>query len=229
MLTIWNDLLHLFYPNHCVLCEKPLVEGEEQICLECLCDLPHTGYHRFTGNPAELRLAGKAEIEYGSAFLHFEKGGKTQRLIHLIKYYENKELGFLLGRLAAQELRADHSPLSQVDLLIPIPLHPRRKRKRGYNQSERIAAGLSSVLGIPVRTDCVSRITPTHSQVHRSVYERWLNVCSIFTVTDPEALKDKRVLLIDDVITTGATICACAEALRAVPGIRVNIFSLSIA
>lgn len=228
MPTIWNDLLHLFYPNLCAICKKPLVEGEEQICLECLYDLPHTRYHKQTNNPAEQRFAGKVRIEYGSAYLLFEKGGVTQCLIHALKYRDNKELGFLLGRQAGRELLADHSPLCQADLLIPIPLHPRKQRKRGYNQSEWIADGISSALGIPVRTDCVSRLIPNNSQVRLSIYERWLNTCSIFKTTLPEALENKHVILIDDVITTGATTTACAEALQVVPGIRISVFSLSI-
>lgn len=229
MPTIWNDLLHLFYPNLCALCQKPLVEGEEQICLGCLCDLPHTGYHRLPDNPVEQRLAGMVALEHGSAFLHYAKGGKTQRLIYALKYYDNPELGFLLGRQAARELLSDRSPLCQADLLIPVPLHPRKETTRGYNQSERIAAGMSSILRIPVCTDQVSRIIPTDSQTHRSIYERWQNTCSIFKINRPETLINKQLLLIDDVITTGATIAACAEALRMVPGVRVNAFSLSIA
>lgn len=229
MPTIWNDLLHLFYPNLCALCQKPLVEGEEQICLECLCDLPHTGYHRQPDNPVEQRLAGTIALEHGSAFLHYAKGGKTQRLIYALKYYDNPELGCLLGRQAARELLSDSSPLCQADVLIPVPLHPRKERKRGYNQSERIAVGMGSVLGIPVRANHVTRTIQTDSQTHRSIYERWQNTCSIFKINQPDALENKHLLLIDDVITTGATIAACADALQTVPGVRVSVFSLSIA
>lgn len=229
MPRIWNNLLNLFFPNLCKVCKRPLVEGEEQICLKCLCDLPHTGYHKQANNPVEQLFIGKAPIEHATAYLRYEKGGKTQSLIHSLKYHDNKELGFLLGRQLARELKADHSPICAADLLLPVPLHPRKLRERGYNQSEWIASGIRSVLGIPVDTRSLVRSVHTNTQTRKDIYDRWLNVCSIFNITDPEALADKHVLLIDDVITTGATISACAQALSKVPGIRVSVLALSIA
>ena len=127
MPTTWNNLLNLFFPNLCKICKRPLVEGEEQICLKCLCDLPHTGYHQLVNNPVEQLFIGKNRIEYATAYLRYEKGGKVQSLIHSLKYHDNKELGYLLGRQIARELQADHSPICTVDLLIPVPLHPRKK------------------------------------------------------------------------------------------------------
>ncbi len=229
MTRLWNNLLNLFFPNLCKICGSPLVEGEEQICLRCLCDLPHTYYHRKANNPAEQLFFGKNRIEHASAFLRYEKGGKTQKLVHSLKYYDNKEVGYLLGRQAARELLADRSPLIEVDLLIPVPLHPRKERKRGYNQSEWIARGLSSVLHIPIDKGSLARVSFTNTQTRKGVFERWTNVCSIFQVSQPDKLRDKHVLLVDDVITTGATLSACAEALSTVPGIRISVFALSIA
>ena len=124
---------------------------------------------------------------------------------------------------------ADRSPLIEVDLLIPVPLHPRKERKRGYNQSEWIARGLSSVLHIPIDKGSLARVSFTNTQTRKGVFERWTNVCSIFQVSQPDKLRDKHVLLVDDVITTGATLSACAEALSTVPGIRISVFALSIA
>ncbi|NBH89360.1 ComF family protein [Parabacteroides distasonis] len=229
MPTIWNNLLNLFFPNLCKICKRPLVEGEEQICLKCLCDLPHTGYHQQANNPVEQLFIGKNRIEYATAYLRYEKGGKVQSLIHSLKYHDNKELGYLLGRQIARELQADHSPICTVDLLIPVPLHPRKKRQRGYNQSEWIASGIRSVWDIPIDTQSLARTTHTNTQTHKAIYDRWLNVCSIFNVIYPESLKNKHILLIDDVITTGATISACAKALSGIPGIRISILALSIA
>ena len=108
MPTTWNNLLNLFFPNLCKICKRPLVEGEEQICLKCLCDLPHTGYHQQANNPVEQLFIGKNRIEYATAYLRYEKGGKVQSLIHSLKYHDNKELGYLLGRQIARELQADH-------------------------------------------------------------------------------------------------------------------------
>lgn len=229
MPTTWNNLLNLFFPNLCKICKRPLVEGEEQICLKCLCDLPHTGYHQQANNPVEQLFIGKNRIEYATAYLRYEKGGKVQSLIHSLQYHDNKELGYLLGRQIARELQADHSPICTVDLLIPVPLHPRKKQQRGYNQSEWIASGIRSIWDIPIDTQSLARTTHTSTQTRKAIYDRWLNVCSIFNVIHPESLKNKHILLIDDVITTGATISACAKALSGIPGIRISILALSVA
>lgn len=131
MPTTWNNLLNLFFPNLCKICKRPLVEGEEQICLKCLCDLPHTGYHQLVNNPVEQLFIGQNRIEYATAYLRYEKGGKVQSLIHSLKYHDNKELGYLLGRQIARELQADHSPICTVDLLIPrSPASPQKTAKR---------------------------------------------------------------------------------------------------
>lgn len=122
-----------------------------------------------------------------------------------------KSWGYLLGRQIARELQADHSPICTVDLLIPVPLHPRKKQQRGYNQSEWIASGIRSIWDIPIDTQSLARTTHTSTQTRKAIYDRWLNVCSIFNVIHPESLKNKHILLIDDVITTGATISACAK------------------
>ena len=228
MPTTWNNLLNLFFPNLCKICKRPLVEGEEQICLKCLCDLPHTGYHRQANNPVEQLFIGKDRIEYATAYLRYEKGGKVQSLIHSLKYHDNKELGYLLGRQIARELQADHSPICTVDLLIPVPLHPRKKRQRGYNQSEWIARGIQSVTGIAIDTSSLSRIKRTESQTRKQRSERHKNVEGIFHPSNADALKNKHVLLLDDVITTGSTIGACAEAIKDIPGIRISILGITV-
>ena len=229
MPTTWNNLLNLFFPNLCKICKRPLVEGEEQICLKCLCDLPHTGYHQQANNPVEQLFIGKNRIEYATAYLRYEKGGKVQSLIHSLKYHDNKELGYLLGRQIARELQADHSPICTVDLLIPVPLHPRKKQQRGYNQSEWIARGLNTLLKLPIDTTSLRRTKETETQTHKQTYDRWLNMQNIFSVVDREVLAGKHILLIDDVITTGSTIGACAEALLTIPGVRVSVLAIAMA
>ena len=131
MPTTWNNLLNLFFPNLCKICKRPLVEGEEQICLKCLCDLPHTGYHNKANNPRRATFYRKEPDRYATAYLRYEKGGKVQSLIHSLKYHDNKELGYLLGRQIARELQADHSPISyRRPTLSPFPCIPQKTAKR---------------------------------------------------------------------------------------------------
>lgn len=225
---IWNELLNLFYPNVCLLCRKPLIEGEEQICLHCLCNLPRTRFHLQKENPVEQLFIGKITVLHASSFLYYEKGSPVQQLIHSLKYYDNKELAYLLGRLYARELQKANSPLCQADYLIPVPLHPGKLRQRGYNQSERIAAGISSILHIPVEINVLSRHVQTESQTHKTVFDRWLNVKEIFSISGFIHLEGQHLLLIDDVITTGSTIAACAEALSSIPGVQISLLSIAV-
>ena len=229
MRTIWSNFLNLFFPNVCRLCKRPLIDGENQICLFCLCDLPRTNYHKQIDNPAEQLFFGKSQIEHATAYLYFEKGGKVQQLVHSIKYQDNKELGFILGRQMAQELVADASSLCDIDLMIPVPLHPKRMKLRGYNQAEWIARGIASVWGKPIDTNHLLRAENTQTQTRKTVYDRWENVHSMFKTNHPEALINKHILIIDDVITTGATLSACADALINIPDVRVSILALAIA
>lgn len=229
MTTIWTDLLHLFYPNLCRLCGAPLIAGETQICLRCLADLPHTHYHRQANNPVEQRFTGKIPYQYASAFLHYEKGGAVQHLIHSLKYHENREIGYWLGRLAAQELLKDNSPLCHTDLLVPVPLHPRKEKKRGYNQAAEIARGLHAIWHTPIGEKALSRTRFTDTQTRRSVYDRWENVQEIFTAADSRLLENKHILIVDDVITTGSTLAAAAAAALAIPGTTVSLFSIAVA
>jgi len=229
MKKLWNDLLNLFYPNLCKLCRRLLIDGENQICISCLCNLPRTGFHKEEDNPVRQLLQDREKLTTASAFLYYEKGGKVQQLIHSIKYYDNKELGYLLGRQAALELKAADHPLSYADILLPLPLYYRKERQRGYNQSEWIAKGIQSVWETPVLNNAVKRIIHTESQTSKISYNRWLNVKNIFSVVNPEPLSGKHILLIDDVVTSGSTAGACIDTLSAIADIRISFFSLSIA
>ena len=228
MSDILHDMVNLFYPHHCLLCEKMLIESEQHICIDCLCDLPKTNYHTNKGNPARALFAGYPQVNEVTAFLFFEREGITQKLIHSLKYFGNKDLAEFLGRIAALELR-DYGFYASIEAIIPIPLHRKKEKKRGYNQSHLIAKGISSVYGCEINDTLVRRVMDTKSQTRKSIFERHVNVEKIFDVTDIESLYGKHVLLIDDVITTGATTSSCIEALIQVPDIKISIFSLSIA
>lgn len=226
---IWNDLLNLFYPNQCLLCERMLIDGEQHICSRCLSRLNYTRFPCQSLNPVEHLLIDREGLYHASAFLHFEQGSDVQRLIHQLKYYDRKELGYYLGRLAASELKRTGSPLCRAELLIPVPLHPAKQRKRGYNQSEWIARGMASVLRIPVCTTAIRREKATESQTQRTGFNRWENVKEIFSVTDEKQIEEKHILLVDDVITSGSTAGACLDAFSLANSLQMSFFTLSIA
>ena len=225
MKQLWNDIVNLFYPRLCILCSRPLIKGEEQICLHCLARLPYIRYE--SQQRVDSWFAGKSEIQYARAYLHYEKGSSVQRLIHDLKYHGNKELAYLLGRWAFLRLQAEQSPLCQAEILLPIPLHPKKKRQRGYNQAEWIAKGIASVLSIPIDTTSVVRQVKTDTQTRRHIYERWTNMEEVFTLISDDALKGKRVLLVDDVLTTGATFNSCASVVDGIAEIRLMAFALA--
>lgn len=221
------NFAHLFFPKLCVTCREPLIQAEEQICLECLCDLPQTNFHRQEENPVCQLFMGKVDIVNASAWLHYEKGTKVQQLIHAFKYYDNRALAYQMGRQMGMSLQAYID--KETDWLIPVPLHRKRHRQRGYNQSEWICRGLASVIHVPVYTDGLQRKTASGTQTDKSIYARWINVQDIFTLKDTQCLEGKHVLLIDDVITSGSTLSACAEVLSAIPDIKVSILALAAA
>lgn len=228
MMTIWNDLLYLFFPRLCLLCRRPLVTGEEHICLHCAEDLPYTYYMDVRANPVHRLFTERYPVEAATALLHFKQGGSAQALIHALKYRGNKQLGVALGRMAAGAHR-ESGLFDTVDSLVPVPLHPKRRQQRGYNQAEWIARGVHSLTGVPIDTTSLVRDRKAESQTRKSLSERRRNVAHIFRVQDVDALSGKHILLLDDVITTGATLGACMEALLVVPDIRISVLGIAVA
>ena len=226
--TIWNDLLKLLFPETCAICGKTLLDEEELICLHCLYKLPKTAYHKDRNNTTELRLRGKFPLEEASSFFYFNKGSEFRHLIHLLKYRDQKEIGLILGRQAGMELKRNNI-FTEVDCIVPIPLHKKRERKRGYNQAEWIAKGLSEAMDIPVETKGVKRIRSTKTQTRKSIFDRWMNVREIFRIADAEKIRGKHILIVDDVLTTGATIDSCATTLLEVEDVKISVFTLAIA
>lgn len=223
-----EDLFSLFFPKYCLGCGEPLTREEENLCTFCLFHLPRTFFHQDPTNAAARVFWGRVRLESAVSFLFFHKGGNVQELLHQLKYQGRKEIGRYLGRLYALEL-SDSRLLSQVDLIIPVPLHPRKLRKRGYNQSQCFAEGLAGITGIPVMANILVRKAHSSTQTKKSRYERWENVEDIFGVVKPELIRGRHVLLVDDVITTGATIEACAVKLLAVDGVKVSVASIAFA
>jgi ComF family protein len=199
---------------------------EKYICLKCLFDLPRTNFHSIHGNKVEQQLWGKVQIEHATSYFYFRKGSRYQKLIHYLKYKGLKELGEEVGKHFGFDL-GESPDFSEVDVIIPVPLHPRKFRKRGYNQSEWIAKGLGFALKKPVDSNNLVRKVHTSTQTQKSRFERWKNVEGIFEVQQPEMLLNKHVLLVDDVMTTGSTIEACSVALLKVSGLKISVATLA--
>ena len=222
-----NHLINLFYPNVCQACGNALTEQEETICISCLLRLPKTGFHMHDENPVSRIFWGRVNIKAATSFLFFSKMGKVQSLIHQLKYKRQKDVGIALGKLLGKDLL--NSPyFTDIDYIIPVPLHPKKLSIRGYNQSLMIAIGLEESMGIEVFTG-LQRRTHSSTQTKKSRYERWENVKDIFEIIDHEKLENKSVLLVDDVLTTGATLEACATVLSDINGLNVSIATLAYA
>lgn len=224
---LWfRSAARLLFPRRCVVCGARLVEGEEGICLRCNMDMPRTNWHLLPDNPVEKEFWGKIPLEHATSFFLYHKGSDFRHVLHLLKYGGRKDIGRIMGRFMAQELQ-DSGFFEGIDRIVPIPLHPLKRKERGYNQSECLARGLSAVTGIPVDTSGVKRVVHTQSQTRKSAYERWENVAGIFRVEHPEHYAGQHILLVDDVLTTGSTITACADAFAGVEGLRISVLTLA--
>lgn len=204
------DFVNLFYPNYCFGCKDALVKGEDTLCTRCILHLPKTNYHLSDTNPIKEKLFNRLPVEYALAFLRFRKTGIVQHLLHELKYNNQPDVGVRLGKLYGKELKDNQ--IDGFDLIVPVPLHDSRRRKRGYNQSAKFAEGLSLSLQVPWDESISLRTSSTSTQTKKTKTERWENVKDVFSV-NPDRVKGKHVLLVDDVITTGATIEACGKHL----------------
>ena len=224
----FSSLLHLFFPRCCIVCGARLSEGEEVICTRCNIDMPRTYYHLQKDNPVERMFWGKIPLERATSYFFYRKGSGFRSILHQLKYGGRKQLGVVMGRFMAAELEPSGF-FQGIDVVIPVPLHPRKKKARGYNQSECIACGVSEVSGIPLDISSVVREKHTDTQTRKSVYERWENVEGIFKLHHSERFTGKHILIIDDVLTTGATTTACADAFCDVKDIHISILTLAVA
>ena len=220
-INLINSIIGLLYPSVCAACGTPLFKWEKLVCMRCRNLLPKTGYELNEDNPLATMFYGKVRLKAVTSCFFFSKEGKVQRLIHELKYKGNADAGVFLGQELGKTIM--EAPLFQgIDYLIPVPLHPKRERQRGYNQSMMIAQGISEMTGIPIGDRFLLRSVNTATQTHKSKEERWQNVKDIFELGHPEQLEGKYVLLIDDVLTTGATLEACALRLSSIPRITIS-------
>jgi len=224
--NILDDTLHLFYPHICTGCGSDLLEKNNLLCINCLAELPHTNFALHENNPIEKIFTGRIKIKAAHSEFYFSKGQLIQQLIHQLKYNNNKEIGYYLGEIMGNTLLKS-GRFSGIDFLIPLPLYPDKEFKRGYNQAEIICMGTQNTTQIPVMTKNVVRQRPTETQTRKHRAERWENVDGSFIIKNPGALTGKNVLLIDDVITTGATLEACGQVISRIPGTIINFASLA--
>jgi ComF family protein len=202
------------------------MRNEKLICTECYILIPRTNYHLKTDNPVSQLFWGRCMIEQAAAFSFYTRDSRIRRLIHQLKYKGIREVGPELGRIYARTLKSSGF-LNEIDIIIPVPLHPSKKRQRGFNQSDLISLGISEVSGIPMESELLVRKTVTKTQTRKTRYDRWINVEDIFRVTDQDRIKNMHILLVDDVITTGSTLEACASELLKVENVKVSVAALA--
>ncbi len=228
LIRLMDDFISLLYPSLCVVCGRNLYRNESLICTHCLYHIPKTNFHFLKDNPVSRLFWGRVPVESAASYYFFEKGSRFRVLIHKMKYRGQKELGYEIGRIYGTELKSSRL-YNRVDLIIPVPLHPRKQRKRGYNQSEWIAMGIAESMEKPLDIKSLFRAVDTVSQTKKNRYERWKNVEDIFQVNQTDKLINQHILVVDDVVTTGSTLEACARAILQVEGTKVSCVTLAMA
>ena len=221
-----KDLSDILFPRYCKVCGRRLMHCEQHLCACCLLSLPRTYYEQEPNNLLMQHFIEWPEVVRATAYFYYHKEGQYSKLIHHLKYHDHPEVGIFLGQLAATEIKASGF-FEGIDLLVPVPLSKKKQRKRGYNQCDYIARGISKGTGISLCNNCLERTIDTDTQTQKDRIERWGNAEGIFRITNPEVLKGKHLLLIDDVSTTGATLHACISAILTIPDVRISVFALA--
>ncbi|MDB5014619.1 MAG: putative amidophosphoribosyltransferase [Daejeonella sp.] len=224
----FSDFFGLFFPELCSACGKNLFKNESTICISCIYNLPHTDFHNDHENKVAKQLWGRFPFKQATSFLYFQKGGLVQKAMHQLKYNYSPQTGFRLGELYAHQLKGSESWI-QPDLIVPVPLHPRKLKERGYNQSELIANGMGSVLNVDVNVRTLVRSVNTKTQTKKGRFARFENLDGAFVIKNQETFQGKHVLLVDDVVTTGATLEACSLALLKVPNLQISVATIAFA
>lgn len=221
-----HSLLSVVFPTFCPVCNQRLTDRQDEICQGCLDRLPRTGEIAIEGNITEDKFHDYPNVVRCAAWLQYSPKNITGQLIHKLKYQSHPWIGYYLGRAVAEEY-IPFDFFNTIDIIIPVPLHPKRLRERGYNQAEWIARGIREEIGVPIDTAHVKRIVDNTKQAHLIGPERKKNVSNIFRVDHPEELYHKHILLVDDVITTGATLRSCIQATKSIRGCRISVLALA--
>jgi len=226
--NIIQSTLHLFYPHICTGCGSDLLQQHNLLCLKCIHNLPHTHFADLPNNPVEKYFWGRLPVTAAYSQFYFSKEFLIQHLIHQLKYQGNTEIGFYLGEMMGKTMLHSNR-FKTIDALIPLPLYADKEHKRGYNQSTVICNGISAVMNIPVLKDAVIRQHATETQTRKQRTERWDNVKQSFTIAKKNELVGKHLLLVDDVITTGATLEACGQVILETDNVQLSFATLAYA
>ncbi|RLD41971.1 MAG: ComF family protein [Bacteroidetes bacterium] len=227
-MKIINNLIEIFYPKICLACERRLLDHERVLCSYCELNLPKTNFHNRESNPVEILFWGRCRIDSASAYYRYIKQGNVQNLIHNFKYKGYQEIGLYIGEIYGKQLMASER-YKTVDLIIPVPLHNKKLKIRGFNQSEVFAHGLSRSMKAITDSTILIRNIHTSTQTKKSRWDRHKNVSSIFSIKDPELLKGKHIMIVDDVITTGSTIESCVNTLTEIEDIKISVIAIASA
>jgi ComF family protein len=223
-IPILNSLLDLVFPKLCVCCGGVLMEGEENICLTCLYTLPRLVEKDYTDNKVMEIFLGRVRLEKAMSWCHFDKETKVQNILHHIKYKGKSKFANQIGEIMAREML---DFFVDIDAIVPVPLHPKKERMRGYNQSVEIANGVQKVVGLPIFSQLLERTRFNETQTHKNKEERWKNTEGLFTLAPNDGFEGKHILLIDDVLTTGSTAIACLKCLEQIPNVKLSFLSLA--
>lgn len=223
MKALLRDFIALLYPELCCHCNRLLYHHEDHLCIYCKGEMPFTLFESHSPNLMEQRLWGRFPVQRAIALLYFKKRSVTKTLLHQLKYKGEQDIGIFLGEILGERVKRAFSEESIPDTLMVVPLHKKKLAKRGYNQCDSLAEGICKKLKINWDKDNLVRIEYNESQTRKSMFERWKNVETIFNIQFPKRIEGKHVLLIDDVMTTGSTLEACARELLLIPGVKVSI------
>lgn len=223
-----KNLLNLFFPQVCLACDNLLEANELNICTYCRHELPLTNFESAGDNDVTKRLYGRVELIAADALLRFSKKGLVQHLLHNLKYKGHEKVGVILGEWMGESIKR-HQVFSTIDVVVPVPLHSKRLRQRGFNQVHKFGQALATALNCEFNTTVLQKTKATKTQVFKDRIKRWMDDDGLFVVTDLISLKGKHILLVDDIITTGATIETCANALSKIEGVTLSVATMAIA